>query len=93
MPDLRITIMALENGVMAAENACNSPRVMMETQDIKNAVCLLNKQEPKTVIDCADAFDGILVGRCPNCDESIVNNIEKETHFCKFCGQAVKWSG
>lgn len=67
------------------------PNAVWINEALNLAIKALHGQEPKTVIDCADALDGIVVGRCPNCDKSIVNNIREETRFCKFCGQAVKW--
>lgn len=58
------------------------------------ALALLKEQEPVKAKDCADIVDGIQVGYCPKCDRKIVWNPEKEetVAFCKYCGQAVKWS-
>lgn len=48
-------------------------------------------QEPKAVIGVTEIYKDIWLGNCPSCDQSIVNNINKSTKYCRFCGQAVKW--
>ena len=62
---------------------------------IEYAVAMLQKQEPKFVINSHKAFNNVLnpnvpwVGKCPKCGKKIEG--KTLTRFCKFCGQAVKW--
>ena len=51
----------------------------------------LKAQEPKTVIGVVEIYKDIWLGNCPSCDQSIVTNVNKQTKYCRFCGQAVRW--
>lgn len=61
----------------------------------KEAIALLKRQEPKLVVDIHRAFNNLTnphvpwVGKCPKCGKKIEG--KNLTHFCKYCGQAVKW--
>lgn len=57
-----------------------------------DVISMLKKQEAKQVVGIADSIEGIEVGYCPSCDKAMVNKKIDETKFCKFCGQAVKWT-
>ena len=55
------------------------------------ALKLLKEQEAKLVLDIADSIEGIVVGKCPRCDRTIVSKQSDPTRFCKYCGQAVRF--
>lgn len=58
------------------------------------AVEVLGKQEPILLENQHKPGDHIInanspwVSRCPKCNKKIEG---KQTNFCKYCGQAVKW--
>ena len=60
-----------------------------------DALKLLKEQEAKPIAYTDNPYTGLPVARCPNCgkfarqfDMAIP---DEETHFCPWCGQAVKW--
>lgn len=57
-----------------------------------DVIALLKKQEQKKILGIADSIEGIEVGKCPRCKKTIMSKQSDPTWFCKFCGQAVKWT-
>lgn len=55
---------------------------------------LLKKQEPILLENQHKPFgyntnaNSPWISRCPKCEKKIEG---KQTHYCKYCGQAVKW--
>lgn len=56
---------------------------------------LLKEQEPKPITYTDNPYTGLPVARCPKCGKfahQFHSGItEEETHYCPWCGQAVKW--
>lgn len=46
------------------------------------------REEPKLVRGIYKTVDHLVKGYCPNCHVLISGSL---SHFCKWCGQAVKW--
>ena len=68
----------------------NIPRVSAE-----QAVSMLKEQEPILLENQHKPYgistnaNSPWVSRCPRCDKKVEG---KQTRFCKYCGQAVKWN-
>lgn len=61
---------------------------------IAEAFTLLKEQEPKPIAHTDNPYTGLPVARCPKCGKfarQFHSAIDEETHFCPWCGQAVKW--
>lgn len=55
---------------------------------------LLKEQEPKPIAYIDNPYTGLPVARCPKCGKfarQFHSAITEETHYCPWCGQAVKW--
>lgn len=61
---------------------------------LKDALSLLKAQEPILLENQHKPYGHIInanspwISRCPKCGKKIEG---KQTRFCKYCGQAVKW--
>lgn len=61
-----------------------------------DALSLLKAQEPILLENQHKPYGHIInanspwISRCPKCGKKIEG---KQTRFCKYCGQAVKWDG
>ena len=63
---------------------------------MENAIALLKEQEPKPIAYTDNPYTGLPVARCPKCGKfarQFHAVTDEETHFCPWCGQAVKWNG
>lgn len=52
------------------------------------------EQEPKPIAYTDNPYTGLPVARCPKCGKfarQFHSAIKEETHYCPWCGQAVKW--
>jgi len=62
---------------------------------IEDAIILLRKQEPILLENQHKPYGDFLnanapwVSRCPRCGKKVEG---KQTRFCKYCGQEVKWN-
>ena len=60
----------------------------------ENAITLLKEQEPILLKNQHKPYGSITnanspwISRCPKCSKKVEG---KQTRFCKYCGQAVKW--
>ena len=56
---------------------------------------LLKEQEAKPIAYTDNPYTGLPVAKCPNCGKFArqfhMAHPGEETHFCPWCGQAVKW--
>ena len=60
----------------------------------KDALELLKEQKAKAIEYNDNPFTGLPVAHCPNCKRYAIqfhSSIEEETHYCPWCGHAVKW--
>ncbi len=74
-------------------NGCQYSKKEMEVMlEALNAVKLLEPAEP---IYVTNPYTDLPVSYCPRCRESIrkfqYGEAYKESKYCTFCGQAVKW--
>ena len=57
---------------------------------------MLKKQELLSIVYLENPFTGLPVAHCPRCGKCVnqfhVGQYGEETHFCPYCGQAVKWN-
>lgn len=62
---------------------------------MKDALELLKEQEPKAISYKENWMTGLPVAICPRCGRFArqfhMEHSGEETHFCPWCGQAVKW--
>ena len=62
---------------------------------VEDAIALLKDQKPLSVVYQENPFTGLPVAHCPRCgkcaDQFHAGQYGEETHFCPYCGQAVKW--
>ena len=61
---------------------------------MRDALALLKEQEPKPIAYTDNPYTGLPVARCPKCGKfarQFHAATDEETHFCPWCGQAVKW--
>ena len=71
-------------------------RVTVPVTLLFDALELLKEQEPKAIVyEGTNWMTGLPVAICPGCGkvarQFYVAHPEEETHFCPWCGQAVKW--
>ena len=62
---------------------------------LNDAIALLKEQEPKAIEYHDNPYTGLPVAHCPNCKmyaRQFHSSVEEETHYCPWCGQAVKWN-
>lgn len=62
---------------------------------MRKAYYMLKEQEPKAIEYHDNPFTGLPVAHCPNCmryARQFHSSVEEETHYCPWCGQAVKWN-
>lgn len=65
-----------------------------EAEVIDNVISMLKAQEPILLENQHKPYGHFInanspwVSRCPKCGKKIEG---KQTRFCKYCGQAVKW--
>lgn len=74
------------------ENDCVEKQ--RNTQLLQDALALLKEQEPKPIAYTDNPYTGLPVARCPKCGKfarQFHSAIKEETHYCPWCGQAVKW--
>ena len=63
-------------------------------QLLKDALAVLKKQEPVMLKNQHKPYGNSLnanapwISRCPKCGKKIEG---KQTRYCKYCGQAVRW--
>ena len=74
--------------------AIREPKYCMG-QMIEDTIALLKEQETKPIAYTDNPNTGLPVAHCPKCGKfarqfDYYTTIE-ETHFCPWCGQAVKW--
>ena len=101
MPDLDKVIYSLERCICHVPDACkdcskyggdNAIRCMEEL--LTDALSLLKAQEPVLLENQHKPYGHFInanspwISRCPKCGKKIEG---KQTRFCKYCGQAVKW--
>lgn len=58
------------------------------------AADLLKEQESKPIAYTDNPYTGLPVAHCPKCGKfarQFHASTDEETHFCPWCGQAVKW--
>lgn len=60
-----------------------------------SAIKILRKKESKLVVNIHKKFnstnpDSPWVGKCPECGKTVEG--KNLARYCKFCGQAIKWS-
>ena len=64
-------------------------------QMIEDTIALLKEQEAVEPIYIENPYTHLPVSYCPKCREPInqyiTGNPYKETKYCHYCGQAVKW--
>ena len=63
---------------------------------LADALELLKEQEPKSIVyKEKNWMTGLPIAICPRCGkvarQFYAGYTEEETHFCPWCGQAVKW--
>ena len=61
---------------------------------LADALSLLKEQEPKPIEYIDNFRTGLPIARCPKCGKSarqFHSTTMEETHYCPWCGQAVKW--
>ena len=68
-----------------------------ETMEIiEQAIAPLKEQEALPIDYQTNLYTGLPVARCPSCGESLLQfhaeAYGKETKYCYYCGQAVKWN-
>ena len=69
-------------------NTCDREQIMID------ALALLKEQEPILLENQHKPYGNSLnanapwISRCPRCGKKVEG---KQTRFCKYCGQAVKW--
>lgn len=80
--------------IMEARNCC--PECVTSICDCSEcdkafemAIAALRKLEPRQVQRIVKLEDHTVKGYCPNCNVLISGQL---SHFCKWCGQAVKWN-
>ena len=89
----------IENMNIAKAVLCNSNMVTPEMsikigQTISNAISLLKEQEPILLENQHKPYgistntNSPWISRCPRCGKKVEG---KQTRFCKYCGQPVKW--
>lgn len=99
MPDREKVIKGLEcwNGecIRNAIFCLQHPHDCVETEvDEAREMSLnaLKAREPEMVTGAAEEIDnGILIGNCPSCGQTIASNVKKPTKYCRYCGKGVKW--
>lgn len=63
-------------------------------ESVNMAIALLKKQEPVMLENQHKPYGNSLnanapwISRCPKCGKKVEG---KQTRYCKYCGQAVKW--
>lgn len=67
-----------------------------ETMDIiSNAIALLKEHEALPIVYETNEYTGLPIVHCPSCGEYLEQFHSgvygKETQFCYYCGQKVKW--
>ena len=63
-------------------------------KECASAIALLKEQEPKPIAYTDNPYTGLPVARCPKCGNfarQFHASTDEETHYCPWCGQAVKW--
>ena len=99
MVDREKVIKALEYCVVSDD--CRTCEYWMEFDDtgcqiMKDALALLEEQEPILLENQHKPYgistnaNSPWISRCPRCGKKVEG---KQTRFCKYCGQAVKWDG
>lgn len=89
-------IKRINNRRFTVSMCIDSNDAIKENIAIDMAVEALEKQIPKKPIyrlfHFASGLDGN-VGCCPCCDEGKKQGLMFGSKFCKYCGQAIDWSG
>lgn len=64
-------------------------------ESVNMAIALLKKQEALPIVYQTNEYTGLPMSRCPSCGEYLVqfhSGVDgKESRFCYYCGQEVKW--
>jgi len=61
---------------------------------IDDVIAILKEQEAKPIAYTDNPYTGLPVARCPKCAKfarQFHSITTEETHYCPWCGQAVKW--
>ena len=88
--DRENVIKELKEGIEFAYHCCHCGLAVI----MENALTLLKEQEPILLENQHKPYghytsaNSPWISRCPKCGKKIEG---KQTRFCKYCGQAVKW--
>ena len=77
------------------QNYCFGDSTYGGSISVPEIIELLKDQEPKAIWYHDNLFTGLPVAHCPNCmryARQFDACVEEETHYCPWCGQAVKWN-
>lgn len=95
MTDRKKVVKGLESQLDDLWKYADSDEVLTLTQgQAKDILALLKKQEPILLENQHKPFgistnaNSPWISRCPKCGKKVEG---KQTKFCKYCGQAVKW--
>ena len=92
MPDRENVIKELENAPNTVKDGFYYLRITHKLRD--DAIVLLKEQEPILLENQHKPYgistnaNSPWISRCPRCGKKVEG---KQTRFCKYCGQAVKW--
>ena len=80
------------------DRKCENCELVQDSQELHEMYTsvnkILKKREPMLVLNQHKLYNNDSnpnspwIGKCPNCKKNIQS---KQTKFCKFCGQEVKW--
>lgn len=68
---------------------------ILPTEYAEQVLEMVKRQEPKPIAYTDNPYTGLPVARCPKCGKfarQFHAVTDEETHFCPWCGQAVKWN-
>lgn len=94
MIDRESVIRQLTQHIARAENIENDWMDCVSIPMLRGALELLKKQEPILLENQHKPYgidtnaNSPWISRCPRCGKKVEG---KQTRFCKYCGQAVKW--
>lgn len=95
MIDTKKVVKGLEIQLDDLQKYADSDEILTLTQEqAKEIVALLKEQEPILLENQHKPYgistnaNSPWISRCPRCGKKVEG---KQTRFCKYCGQAVKW--
>lgn len=68
---------------------------MFKNGQISETATILKEREPQPIEYIDNFYTGIPIALCPKCRKSVRqfhSTTIEETHYCPWCGQAVKWN-